>query len=115
VWSDEIPKPPYFPGMTGNQIRADPRVQGQAGELFSFRQGYDLAAFNTIDAALRAAMSAIIQHHPLQVHPVPTTLDEWSKHLRMAVLGYSAYFGAFYASFEQYVGGGADVVAVPWP
>jgi hypothetical protein len=39
----------------------------------------------------------------------------WAKHLRMAVLGYSAYFGAFYASFEQYVGGGADVVAVPWP
>jgi hypothetical protein len=35
--------------------------------------------------------------------------------LRMAVLGYSAYFGAFYASFNQIVGGGADVVSVPWP
>ena len=27
---------------------------------------------------------------------LPTTLDEWSKHLRMAVLGYGAYFEAFY-------------------
>lgn len=115
VWSDEIPQPGYFPNMTGNQIRADPRVVSQAGELFSFRQGADLAAFNAIDTALRVAMEAIIQHHPLQIHPFPTDLAEWSKHLRMAVLGYSAYFGAFYASFDQQVGGGADVVSVRWP
>lgn len=115
VWSDEIPQPSYFDGMTGNQIRADPRVQGIGGQLFSFRQGADLAAFNTIDAALRSAMAAIIQHHPLKLRPAPASLDEWSKHLRMAVLGYSAYFGAFYSSFNQVVGGGADVVSVPWP
>jgi hypothetical protein len=70
---------------------------------------------NTIDGALRAAMAALIHHHPLRIHPWPNSLEEWSKHLRMSVLGYSAYFGAFYTSFEQYVGGGADVVAVPWP
>jgi hypothetical protein len=114
-WSDEIPKDGYFPKMSGNQIRADPRVSSQEGELFSFRQGADLAAFNTIDSALRLAMAAMIKHHPLQIHKFPTDLDEWSKHLRMAVLGYSAYFAAFYASFEQLVGGGADVVSVPWP
>ncbi len=33
----------------------------------------------------------------------------------MAVLGYGAYFGAFYEAFEQYVGGGADVMSVAWP
>jgi hypothetical protein len=111
VWSDEIRQPAYFGNMTGNQIRAHPAVQ----TLFSFRQGHDLAAFNTIDAALRDAMKAIVQQHPLQLHPQPTDLAEWEKHLRMAVLGYSAYFGAFFASYEQYVGGGADVVSVPWP
>jgi hypothetical protein len=52
-------------------------------------------------------MQALVGGHPLRLHPFPTTLDEWSKHLRMAVLGYSAYFGAFYAPYEQYVGGGA--------
>jgi hypothetical protein len=85
------------------------------GGLFSFRQGYDLAAFNAIDAALRAAMQTLVTAHPLQIHPFPTTLSEWAKHLRMSVLGYGAYFGAFYAPYEQYVGGGADVVSVPWP
>jgi hypothetical protein len=115
VWSNEIPREPYFPDMTGDAIRADIRQRVSSGGLFSFRQGYDLAAFNTIDEALRVAMLRIVLGHPLRLHPFPTTLDEWSKHLRMAVLGYSAYFGAFYAPFEQYVGGGADVVAVPWP
>ncbi len=87
----------------------------QSGGLFSFRQGFDLAAFNAIDQALRAAMLAIVHTHPLQPHPFPTSLDEWAKHLRMAVLGYGAYFGAFYEPYEQYVGGGADVVSAPWP
>lgn len=113
--SDEIPQPTYFGTKTGNQIRADVRASVKAGGLFSFRQGYDLAAFNAIDAGLRAAMQAIVQGHPLRLHPFPTTLDEWAKHLRMAVLGYSAYFGAFYAPYAQYVGGGADVVAASWP
>jgi hypothetical protein len=81
----------------------------------STASGIDLAAFNAIDAGLRAAMQAIVLGHPLKLHPFPNSLDEWAKHLRMAVLGYSAYFGAFYAPYEQYVGGGADVVYVPWP
>jgi hypothetical protein len=68
-----------------------------------------------IDQALRAAMQTIVKAHPLQLHPFPTSLDEWSKHLRMAVLGYSAYFGSFYAPYEQYVGGGVDVVTARWP
>jgi len=115
VTSEEIAQPAYFGSKTGNQIRADVLGRVQTGGLFSFRQGIDLAAFNAIDAGLRAAMQAIVRTHPLRLHPFPTSLDEWSKHLRMAVLGYSAYFGAFYAPYEQYVGGGADVVAVPWP
>ena len=33
----------------------------------------------------------------------------------MSVLVYGAYFDAFYAPHEQYVGGGADVVWAAWP
>lgn len=113
--SEEIAQPTYFGTKTGNQIRADVVAMVQSGGLFSFRQGFDLAAFNAIDQALRAAMLAIVHTHPLQPHPFPTSLDEWAKHLRMAVLGYGAYFGAFYEPYEQYVGGGADVVSAPWP
>jgi hypothetical protein len=115
VASEEIAQPTYFGTKTGNDIRGVITSMVSAGGLFSFRQGYDLIAFNMIDEALRAAMQRIVKLHPLQLHSFPTTLAEWAKHLRMAVLGYSAYFGAFYAPFEQYVGGGADVVSVPWP
>jgi hypothetical protein len=117
VWSDEIANEPYYPDKTGDEIRDAVRANVAAGSLlsFSFRQGYDLGAFNAIDTGLRDAMQAIVHGHPLNLHPFPTSLDEWAKHLRMAVLGYSAYFGAFYAPYEQYVGGGADVVSAPWP
>jgi hypothetical protein len=115
VRSEEIAQPGYFGGKTGNQIRLDVANRVNHGGLFSFRQGYDLAAFNAIDQGLRAAMQMIVQGHPLGLHPFPSTLEEWAKHVRMSVLGYSAYFGAFYAAYEQYVGGGADEVHVPWP
>jgi len=57
----------------------------------------------------------IILTHPRQPHPVPTTLPEWSKHVALAIHGYGAYFAAFYPAFQQFVGGGADVVWASWP
>jgi len=82
---------------------------------FQFREGIDLATFNTIDQVLRAGMHAIVETHPDQPLRFPDSLREWSKHLRMAILTYAAYFGAFYKPFQQYVGGGADLVWAAWP
>lgn len=115
--SEEIAQPDYFGAKNGDEIRAEVLARAQEGRLliFSFRQGIDLAAFNAIDAGLRMAMESIVHTHPTTPHPYPTTLEEWAQHVRIAVLGYSAYFGAFFAPWEQYVGGGADVVHVPWP
>jgi hypothetical protein len=113
--SEEISQPVYFGTDNGNQIHAKVTAAVAAGGLFSFRQGFHLASFNPIDEALRAAMFAITRTHPNQPHPIPTTLHEWEKHVKLAVLGYGAYFSAFYLPFQQYVGGGADVVSVPWP
>ncbi|HZO97084.1 MAG TPA: hypothetical protein VFB42_06905 [Gaiellaceae bacterium] len=113
--SEEVAQPVYFGGMTGNQIQADLVARGKQWSPFSFRQGFDLGAFNVLDATLRAAMRAIVETHPLKKHPFPTDLDEWTKHVRFAVLAYGSYFAAFFAPFEQYVGGGVDVVSVPWP
>ena len=96
-------------------LRDDERKRVANGGVFSFRQGYDLAAFGTLDYAVRSAVYSIVHGHPLKIHPVPKDLGEWRKHMRMSVLAYGAYFEAFYPPFEQYVGGGADVVAVPWP
>lgn len=115
VFSEELGKPAYFDGRTGNQIRDEVRRTVEQWQPFSFRQGYDLGAFNVLDHVIRMAMKAIVETHPRQLHPFPTDLAEWSKHVRLAIHGYGAYFAAFFEPFEQYVGGGADVVAVPWP
>lgn len=115
IASEEIAQPVYFGTDTGTQIHAKVAAAVANGGLFSFRQGFDLASFNIIDEAIRAGLYGLTRRHPNQVHPVPATLDEWEKHVRMAVLTYGAYFGAFYEAFQQYVGGGADVMSVPWP
>jgi len=108
--SEELSQERYFGSKSGSEIRE--YVQSS---YFSFRQGYDLGAFNAIDQKLREAMSVIVHTHPAQRHPVPTTLEEWAKHVALAIHGYGAYFAAFYPPFEQYVGGGADVVWAEWP
>jgi hypothetical protein len=110
VCSEELSQPTYFGGQLGNQIQ-----QYAYTHHFSFRQGYDLAAFGTIEEKLREAMTTLIYGHPTQQHPVPMDLDEWAKHVRFAVQVYGTYFKAFYPPFEQYVGGGADVVWAEWP
>lgn len=60
-------------------------------------------------------MRSIVETHLKQLHPFPTTLEEWAKHSKMAVLVYGAYFEAFYPAYQQLVGGGADVVWAAWP
>jgi hypothetical protein len=99
VCSEELSQPTYFGGQLGNQIQ-----QYAYTHHFSFRQGYDLAAFGTIEEKLREAMTTLIYGHPTQQHPVPMDLDEWAKHVRFAVQVYGTYFKAFYPPFEQYVG-----------
>jgi hypothetical protein len=110
VHSEELRQPEYFGGRTAAEIR-EHVTQG----VFSYRQGFDLGAFNIIDDGLREAMRQIVHYHPGQPVPIPTTLDDWEKHIRLAILGYGAYFAAFYEPYQQYVGGGADVVSVQWP
>ena len=111
--SDEIPR--YFTGQTGKQIRARVGELAHGWQPFWFHQGYDLGTFNTLDAVLRGGMRAIVETHPARPHAFPDSLVEWSKHLKMAILAYGAYFAAFHEPFQQYVGGGADVVWAEWP
>jgi hypothetical protein len=106
-----------FDGLPGNEIRERVRALAEANSPFWFHQGYDLGTFNVLDQATKMGMQMIIDHHEQawRLHKRPTTIEEWSRHLRMSVLVYGAYFQAFYEPFEQYVGGGADVVWAAWP
>ena len=106
--SDEIIKPGYFGSKLGNQIRTEVAWPN----YFSFRQGIMLELFNTIDAALRQATGALII---AGVMHVPKTLDELVDHMKFQIHGYAADFASFYPAFEQYVGGGAEVVTAKWP
>lgn len=110
--SEEISDPRYFGGKSGNEIRKDLEARVNNWGFFSFRQGFDLGAFNAFDSVIRPALRAVVE---TQRHPFPSSLEEWAKHVKMAVLTYGAYFQAFYEPFEQYVGGGADVVWAKWP
>jgi hypothetical protein len=42
-------------------------------------------------------------------------LRDWERHAKMQVLTYGAYFEAFGAPGQRYVGGGADTLSMPWP
>jgi hypothetical protein len=115
--SEELGIPGRFAGLAGDEIRKRVRELADRGEPFWFHQGYDLGTFNILDAATRQGMATIIaaHKHAWRLHRPPATLQEWARHLRMSVLVYGAYFDAFYRPYEQYVGGGADVVWSEWP
>lgn len=113
--SEEINSRGKFPGWTGNQIRAKVDQMAREWNPFWFRQGFDLATFHMLDATIRQGMHAIVEGHPHRRHPFPDSLEEWTKHLKMTILTYGAYFMAFRRPDQQYVGGGFEVVWAAWP
>jgi hypothetical protein len=87
----------------------------QAGTSFKpmwFHQGLDLAIFNTCSEAVRQAFAVLQRAGRLTP---PQNLQDWERHCRMWVLMYGAYFDAFGKPGQRYVGGGADVLSIPWP
>jgi hypothetical protein len=79
---------------------------------FWFHQGLNLALFNTVSEAVKQAFAGLQKSGHLAP---PQTLADWERHARMWVLIYGAYFEAFGSPGQRYVGGGADVLSIPWP
>jgi hypothetical protein len=79
---------------------------------FWFHQGIDLAIFNMLEEGVKQAFRALHKAGKLRQ---PQTLEDWERHAKMWVLIYGAYFEAFGEAGERYVGGGADVLSIPWP
>jgi hypothetical protein len=115
---DELKRRDYFDDKTGAQIRAELRATTAQDPIpwFSFRQGFDLSAFNDLDKALWWFRDRLVAGASRErKHPAPTSIAEWTKFVKLSVLGYEAYFQAFYDADEQLVGGGVDVVSLEWP
>ncbi|HKJ80496.1 MAG TPA: hypothetical protein VJ954_00620 [Ignavibacteriaceae bacterium] len=103
----------YFPQITtAEDLKKELTKLENNLEPFWFHQGLDLLTFNVFHASLKFAFKNLINNHP--DHKLPTSLGEWEKHAKMQILMYGAYFEAFHAANELYVGGGADVVSIEW-
>ena len=111
--SEELWHENYIEGSTPATIRSYLKNRAECFNPFWFHQGYGLGIFNTLDAFIKGSFKLLIES---RIGPsFPNSLKEWENHVKMSILTYSAYFQSFYAPFEQYVGGGADVVSLPWP
>ena len=78
---------------------------------FWFHQGIDLTIFNTLGAGVKAALKALVDAGFIAF---PGQLRDWERFARFQVLTFSAYFEAYKRPYERAVGGGADVVSLPW-
>ena len=96
-----------FPDTDPSEIRDRLRVLAKQFKPFWFHQGMDLFTFNVLEGAIKASFKMLCEQHPN--HDIPRTLDEWSRHTKMQVLMYGAYYEAFHPPGAQFVGGGADV------
>ena len=103
---------PIDPNFQPHHIRNDLDALGDDFRPFWFHQGWNLAIFNTCSEALRQAFAQL--HQAGTITP-PQTLQDWERHCKMWVLMYGAYFDAFGEPGQRYVGGGADVLSIPWP
>jgi hypothetical protein len=95
------------------EIRDHLKVRAKQFQPFWYHQGFDLFTFNILQDAIKSSFRLLCEHHPQ--HDIPKTLEEWTRHTRMQVLMYGAYFEAFRPEPERFVGGGADIVTLPWP
>lgn len=113
---------PASPTFVASERLLGVHLQGQAtpdtirhvlaNAPFEFRQGLNLRLFNTVSAGVKQAFAALQGAGHL---PPPQNLADWERHTRMWVLIYGAYYDAFGEPGQRYVGGGADVLSIPWP
>lgn len=91
-----------------------PVIEALANDFnpFWFHHSIGLTDFNILKAFLQQALQIISKQNN---RVVPNALADWEKQVRMSVLVYGAFFEAFSGTGQQYVGGGADVISLPWP
>lgn len=103
----------YFENIDISEIRKVLKVQAKRFDPFWFHQGLDLLTFNVLQNSIKSSFKLLCESHP--DHDIPTNLTEWSKHVKMQILMYGSYFEAFHSEGKRFVGGGADIIFIPWP
>lgn len=95
------------------EVRRFLKVMAKNFEPMWFHQGLDLATFNVLESSIKTSFKLLCEQHP--DHNIPASLDDWSKHVKMKILMYGAYYEAFSPVGKRSVGGGADVESLDWP
>jgi hypothetical protein len=95
-----------------NEIRAELQTRAASLDPSWFHQGINLTFFNVLEQGVKAAFRTLLEIGKLEP---PRSLKDWERHAQMWVLVYGAYFEAFGEPGERLVGGGADVLSIPWP
>jgi hypothetical protein len=103
----------FFPGTYPDEIRNVLKVLAKQFKPFWFHQGIDLMTFNVLQESIKSTFKFLCEQHP--DHDFPKTLAYWEKYLRMQVLMYDSYYQAFHPEGRRFVGGGVDIVSIPWP
>ena len=111
VYGEEVGR--IFQSLKPNEIKQRLKELSEKREPFWIHHEIGLKTFNLLDAFIKNALN-IIYTNNIELS-FPATLNEWEKHAKMIVLTYEAYFQAFKDPWEQYVGGGVDVLSLPWP
>jgi hypothetical protein len=102
-----------FQEVYPSEIRKILKVRAKQFQPFWFHQGIDLFTFNVLESAVKLAFKHLCEQHP--DHDIPTTLEDWAKHVNMQILMYGAYYESFHSVGKRFVGGGVDTIYIPWP
>lgn len=102
-----------MPQIHPSEIRKRLRVLEKQLQPFWFHQGFDYPAFNAMKEGLKASFRFLCFNHP--DFEIPVSLADWEKHVKLQVLLYCSYFDAFHPTGHRFVGGGADILSIPWP
>lgn len=99
-------------GIAPAQLRTVLQAKADAYDPQWFHHSFELGIFNWLEAGAKAAFKSL-QNQGLISKPID--LADWEKHATFWVLQFASYIAAFYPSGQQYVGGGVDVLSIPWP
>lgn len=98
--------------ISASMLKECLNTMSESNQPFGFQHSVGLEDFVVVDQLVKVSMNVLAQRNNL---PHPANLEQWTSQARLSVLVYAAFWQRFYPPNQQAVGGGADVVSLPWP
>lgn len=98
--------------LPAKDLRERLRALQNGPRPFGFQHSINLAKFNVLDQYARSTVDSLLKIDPALL---PVSLEDWAKQIGLSLRLFGAYYQTYEPDDKQFVGGGADVVYVPWP